>query len=40
MTKTKKIICIALALLMIAGAVFFAIYNKVGKTYRYDKIKD
>ena len=40
MTKTKKIICIALAVLMIAGAVFFAVYNKVGKTYRYDKIKD
>ena len=40
MTKTKKIICIALAVLMIAGAVFFAVYNKTGKTYRYDKIKD
>ena len=40
MTKTKKIICIALALLMIAGAIFFAIYNKVGKNYDYAKIKD
>ena len=40
MTKTKKIICIALAVLMIAGAVFFAVYNKIGKTYRYDKIND
>lgn len=40
MTKTKKMICIALALLMIAGAVFFAIYNKVGKKYDYAKIKD
>ena len=40
MTKSKKIICIALALLMIAGAIFFAIYNKVGKNYNYAKIKD
>ena len=40
MTKTKKILCIALALLMIAGAVFFAVYNKVGKKYDYGKIKD
>ena len=40
MTKTKKIICIALTIVLIAGAVFFAIYNKVGKTYNYGKIKD
>ena len=40
MTKTKKIICIALALLMIAGAIVFAVYNKVGKNYNYAKIKD
>ena len=40
MTKTKKIVCIALALLMIAGAIFFAVYNKVGKNYNYAKIKD
>ena len=40
MTKTKKIVCIALALLMIAGAIFFAVYNKVGKNYDYAKIKD
>ena len=40
MTKTKKIICIALALLMIAGAIIFAVYNKVGKNYNYAKIKD
>ena len=40
MTKTKKIICIALALILIAGAIFFAVYNKVGKKYDYGKIKD
>ena len=40
MTKKKKIICIALTIALIAGAVFFAIYNKVGKTYDYGKIKD
>lgn len=40
MTKTKKILCIALTIVLIAGAVFFAIYNKVGKTYNYGKIKD
>ncbi|MBP5609727.1 MAG: hypothetical protein J6X72_00095 [Clostridia bacterium] len=40
MTKSKKILCIALALLMIAGAVFFAVYNKVGKKYDFGKIKD
>ena len=40
MTKSKKILCIALAVLMIAGAVFFAVYNKVGKKYDFGKIKD
>ena len=40
MTKSKKILCIALAILMIAGAVFFAVYNKVGKKYDFGKIKD
>ena len=40
MTKSKKILCLALAILMIAGAVFFAVYNKVGKKYDFGKIKD
>lgn len=40
MTKSKKILCIALAVLMIAGAVFFAVYNKVGKKYDFGKIKN
>lgn len=40
MTKTKKILCVALAVLLIAGAVFFAVYNKTGKKYDYGKIKD
>ena len=40
MTKTRKIICIALVVAMIAAAVFFAIYKKVGNKYDYAKIKD
>ena len=40
MTKTRKIICIALVIAMIGAAVFFAIYKRVGNTYDYAKIKD
>lgn len=36
-TKTKKLLAIAVSLVLVASAIFFAIYGAIGQTFRYSK---